>query len=136
MKPNSYIRVPCTSASFYKAYMKLLTPYHGLTDRETDVAARILQQYFRLKDSIPDPEVLKEVLWSQTSRKDIRESLGMSPAHFQMILASLKRSGFLVNGDINKSFIPHRTGDPRFVLQIVFDWSSPSNPISEPKQDK
>lgn len=135
MKPNRYIRVPCTESSFYKAYMKLLTPYHGLTDRETDVAARILAQFYKLKSNIKDPEVLKEVLWSQTSRKDIRESLGLSPAHFQMILASLKKAGFLVDGDINKSFLPHKTEDPRYILQIVFDWSTPNNPISEPKQD-
>jgi len=135
MKPNKWVRVPCTKSSFYKKFLQLLTPYHGLTDREMDVAARILEQYYRLKDNITDPEVLKEVLWSQTSRKDIRESLSMSPAHFQMILASLKRAEFLINGEINKRFIPDKTEEPRFVLQIVFDWSSPNNPISAPKQD-
>lgn len=63
-------------------------------------------------------------------------SLGMSQAHFQMVLAKLKESGVLQNGDINPRYIPHKTEDPRFLLQIVYDWSSQSNPIrNAEKQD-
>lgn len=130
MKPNNVIYLKCTGTSFYRMWIEFLAPFHKLTARERDVAARIIAQYFKLKDSIPDPEMLKEVMWSHTSRKDMRESLKMTQAHFQMILAKLRTSGVLVDGDINPKYIPHINEDPRFMLSIVFDWSSPSNPVN------
>ncbi len=135
MKPNNLIYLKCTSDSFYRMWIELLTPFHKLTSREKDVAARIIMQYFKLKESVPDPEVLKEVLWSRKSRKDMMESLGMSQAHFQMVLAKRKSADVLINGDLNKKFIPHKIeGDSRFMLQVVYDWSSPTNPVRNAKQ--
>lgn len=129
MKPNNVIVLKCTHDSFYRAWVEFLTPYHKLTARERDVAARILAQYFKLKDNVPDPEVLRDVLWSRKSRKDMMDSLKMSQAHFQMVLAKLRQAEFLIDGDVNPRYIPHKTDDPRFMLQIVYDWSSPENPI-------
>lgn len=130
MKPNNVIYLKCTDVSFYRMWIEFLAPFHKLTARERDVAARIIAQYFKLKDGIPDQEMLKEVLWSHTSRKDMRESLKMSQAHFQMILAKLREAKVLVDGDINPKYIPHIDENPRFMLSIVFDWSSQSNPIN------
>lgn len=130
MKPNNVIYLKCTDDSFYRMWMEFLTPFHKLTSRERDVAARIIAQYFRLKSSISDPEVLKDVMWSHNSRKDMRESLGMSQAHFNMTLRKLKDAGVLKDDDINPRYIPHVSDDPRFLLNIVFDWSSPSSPAN------
>ena len=77
------------------------------------------------------PVLLKELLWSQQSKKDIRESLGMSSAHFQMILKALREAKVIVNGDLNRAYIPNKTNDPRFIMCIVYDWSSPTNPVNE-----
>ena len=133
MKPNKIIYLKCTASSFYRMWMEMLTPFHKLTSREKDVAARILAQYFILKESIPDVEVLKDVLWSHKSRTDMRESLGISQAHFQMILAKLKTCGFLVDGGINSRYIPDKTEEPRFLLSVVYDWSSSEKPINVTK---
>ena len=130
MKPNNTIVLKCTEDSFLRTWMEFLAPFHKLTSRERDVAARLLKQYFRLKENIDDPEVLKDVMWSRTSRKDMMTSLGMSPAHFQMVLAKLKKAGIIVNDDLNPKFIPHKGQDPRHMLCIVFDWSSASNRIA------
>lgn len=136
MKPNNVIYLKCTEDSFYRMWIEFLTPFHKLTAREKDVAARIIMQYFRFKDSVPDPEVLRELLWSARSRKDIRDSLGMTRAHFQMVLAKLRESGIIIDGDINPRYIPHKVpDDPRFMLQIVYDWSSPRNPISRGEKE-
>lgn len=133
MKPNNVISLKCTEDSFYRLWMEFLAPFHKLTARERDVAARIIAQYFRLKENIPDPEVLREVLWSHKSRKDMRESLKMSPAHFQMVLAKLRESGVIKDGDLDPRYIPHKGQDPRFMLSIVYDWSSPDHPIRNEK---
>lgn len=132
MKPNNTIVLKCTEDSFLRTWMEFLAPFHRLTSRERDVAARLLKQYFRLKSNIDDPEVLKDVLWSRTSRKDMMASLGMSPAHFQMTLAKLKKAGIIVNDGPNPKFIPHIGQDPRHMLCIVFDWSSSVNRITTP----
>lgn len=129
MKPNNLIYLKCSGDSFYRAWIEFLTPYHKLAARERDVAARILAQYFKLKDNVPDPEVLRDVLWSRKSRKDMMESLKMSQAHFQMVIGKLKKAEFLIGEDINPRYIPHKTEEPRFMLQVVYDWSTPENPI-------
>ena len=136
MKPNNVIYLKCNEASFFRMWIEMLAPFHKLTAREREVAARIIAQYFKLRDSLPDPAMLREVLWSQTSRKDMRESLKMSQAHFQMILAKLRTSGVIVDGDINPKYIPHMDENPRFMLSIVFDWSSQSRPINAERQEQ
>jgi len=130
MKPNNTIILKCTEDSFPRTWMEFLAPFHKLTSRERDVAARLLKQYFRLKAEIEDPEVLKDVMWSRTSRKDMMQSLGMSPAHFQMVLAKLKKAGVIANDDLNPKFIPHMGDNPRHMLCVVFDWSSAANRIT------
>lgn len=135
MKPNNLIHLKCTESSFYRVWVEFLAPFHKLPRRERDVMARILTQRFRLAESISDPEVLKEVLWSQSSRKDMRESLKMSQANFQMTLTKLRSAGVLVNDDIRPEYIPHKGEDPRFCLQVVYDWSSPNNPVNAQKPE-
>ena len=122
------MQVKCTENSFFGAWVEFLAPFHKLTKREREVMARIIMQYFKLKDNVQDEELLKEILWSQSSRKDMRESLKMTQAHFQMTLAKLREAGVLIDGDINKRFIPHLTDGSKFVLNVIFDWSSPTSP--------
>ena len=57
-------------------------------------------------------------------------SLQMSTAHFQMVVAKLRSAKFLIGNDINPQYIPHKiTGDTRFMLTVIYDWSTPNNPI-------
>ena len=99
--------------------MEFMTPFHKLTSREKDVAARIIMQYFKFRETVSDPEVLKELLWSRSSRKDIMDSLKMSQAHFQMVLAKLRTAGVIQNGTLYNKYIPDMIpGDSRFMLGI------------------
>lgn len=144
MRPNNIIPVKCTEDSFYRAWVEFLAPYHKLTARERDVAARLLLQYFKFRENIVNPDapndpekhqVLLELLWSKNSRKDIMTSLQMSPAHFQMVVAKLRAAKFLIGDDINGQYIPHKIpGDTRFMLTVVYDWSSPSKPIKSAQE--
>lgn len=96
-------------------------------------------QYFRLKDRVAGDdtndaerkELLKALLWSKKSKQDMMCSLGMTPEHFQMIIGKLKKAKFLTeDNDIWPRFIPNKMpDDKRFMLQIVYDWSSQSAPI-------
>jgi phage terminase large subunit GpA-like protein len=131
MRPNNTFQVKLPPGKFLRAWMEFLTPYHHLTAREKDVAARILEQYFRFKKVVDDDETLKELLWSHTSRKDMRESLSLSQPYFQAVLASLKQHGFLTpDGGVESRYIPRLSGDPAHMLLVLFDWSTPQNPVA------
>lgn len=131
MQPNNTFFVKTTEEEFYRDWVEILTPFHHLTAREQDVAARILSFYFKFREAgIDDTEVLRDLLWSRKTRKDMMESLKMQSAHFQMVLARLREVQFLVDGDINPRFIPHKTSEPRLMLAVYFDWSSRANPIN------
>lgn len=128
-RPNNVILLKCSDESFFRMWIEFLTPFHKLADREKDVAARLLSQYFKLKDQCSDMAVLKQLLLSTTSRQDMRNSLGMSVAHFQMCLGKLRSSGVIVDEFINPKFVPHLDDDRRtFELRVVFDWTSKGNP--------
>lgn len=131
MQPNNTFFIDTTDEDFYRAWMDFTAPYHHLTSREREVAARILSYYFKLKPHVGDDlEVLRDLLWSRKTRKDMMESLNMSSAHFQMVLKKLRESQFLVDGDINPRFIPHKTDEPRLMLAVVFNWSGKRNPLN------
>lgn len=134
MQPNNTFFIETTAEGFYRAWMDFTAPYHRLTSREKEVAARILSYYFKLKASIQDPEVLRDLLWSRKTRKDMMESLNMTPAHFQMVLKKLRQAQFIVDGDINIRFIPHKTDDSRFMLAVYFNWSDAKHPIHGKEQ--
>lgn len=134
MKTNTLIPLKCTEDSFYRLWVEFLAPFHKLTTRERDVAARVIAQYVKLRQSISDPAVLDEVLWSQTSRNDMRESLKMSKPYFQMVVGKLREVGIITETGINSRFLPHMTDNPRYILSVVFDWSSPSNPIRKDEE--
>lgn len=138
MAPNNFIPVKCTEQSFFRAWVEFFAPFHKLTARERDIMARILAQYFKLKKNVKDEEVLYEILWSHTSKKDMRESLGASPAYFQLVVKTLREHGVLTDRDrINPKYLPYITDDPRLLLYVLFDWSSLTNPIKDAlKQDE
>lgn len=128
--PNNVFNVKCPQGKFLRSWMEFLTPYHHLTVREKDVAARIIEQYFKFREATEDDETLKELLWTHTSRKDMRESLGLSQPYFQIVLARLKQAGFLkADGGIEERYIPRVTGRPFHTLLVLFDMSTPQNPV-------
>ena len=135
MKPNNIIQVKSANRStFFRMWVEMLAPWHKLAPRERDVFARILEQYFILKTKVDDPELIVEFLWTNASRKDMRESLGVSQPHFQMMLASLRKQEVLLGDKINPRYLPHLTEDPRLGLFVLFDWSTPNNPVNGQKQ--
>ena len=129
MKPNNVIYLKCTEDSFYRMWIEFLAPFHKLTARERDVAARIILHYFRFSENVDDPEVVRDLLWSKRSKKDMMDALGMSSAHLQIILAKLRATGFIIDDNINPKYIPHKGEEPRFMLSVVYDWSSKQSPV-------
>lgn len=128
-RPNKLIYQKCSTSSFFRMWVEFLTPFHHLAMREKDVFAKILEQYFTIREQCDDPVMCRELLWSASSKTDIRNSLNMSQPHFQMVLGKLRENGVIKDNIINPRYIPHiKQGSSTFELRVVFDYSTTDMP--------
>lgn len=97
--------------SFFRHWVNFLAPLHKLNKRDADITASLLYKRFQLSQVIFNDEVLDAVVLSAEQKKLIREEFGLSPQNFQVIMAKLRRKNVIVDGKINKRFIPMITPD-------------------------
>lgn len=122
-KINNIIKIPTSTEDFFKYWMIFLKPFHNLTNKEMDVAAKILQHRHSLSRAIKDEKILNDVLLSRENRKKIREELDITTAHLQVILSTLKSVNFIKDGMVNPRFIPRINNNKQFNLLMSFDFS-------------
>lgn len=122
-KINNIIKIPTSTEDFFKYWMIFLKPFHNLTNKEMDVAAKILQHRHFLSKAIKDEKILNDVLLSRENRKKIREELDITTAHLQVILSTLKSVNFIKDGMVNPRFIPRINNNKQFNLLMSFDFS-------------
>lgn len=128
-RPNKIVYQKCSLPSFFRMWVEFLTPFHHLAMREKDVFAKILEQYFKIREQCDDPVLCREILWSAPSKTDMRNALGMSQPHFQMVLGKLRENGVLKDNIINPRYVPHIKQDSNtFELRVVFDYSTTDMP--------
>ena len=121
-KINNIIKIPTSINDFLRYWLEFLKPFHFLTNKEMEVAAKILQYRHDLSQKVSDEKILGELLLSRENRKNIREELGITTAHLQVILSTLKSVGFLKDGMINPRFIPRLNNKKQFNLLMSFDF--------------
>ena len=123
---NNTIRVPCAAdSSFFKYWLTLLRPYHGLTDKEILVLAEILRKREDISAKITDPELLDKVLFTEDVKKEIREICDIPIQYFQVMLSKFRKKGIIVNNKINQKLIPKLTpGEDTFKLMFLFDFQN------------
>lgn len=120
-KPNNVIAVPTTLKRFFRYWVEFLEPLHKLTDREIDVITAFLLKRYELSKDILDPIKLDKYLMNEDTKAEIRDECGVSPAHFQVIMGKLRKSGIIVNGNIHPKFIPNIKNDNSpFQLLLLF----------------
>lgn len=125
IKPNNVIRVPCTLDSLFRYWLDFLSPFHNLTDRETDVAAAFLKERHRLSKVILDSELADRTLMSEESQRKLRNDCNLTNQHFQVIKSKLKAKKFFINDRINPRLVPNINEDIKsFQLLLVFDYTN------------
>lgn len=128
MKPDNAVRIPCPKKELFRYWLAFLKPFHGLTDRECDVAAAFLRKKYELDKVILDKELLRKTLMGEEMLREIREECNLSNQHFQVIKTKLKAKKFIVNGSINPRLEPHiREDGNSFLLLIWFDFQNAGN---------
>ncbi len=127
---NNTIRIPTSlEGDFFIIWLKFLDQFHELTPRETEVAAAFIKLRFELSKSITDEDLLDQIVMNEGSKRRIKTECHISDAHFQVIMGKLRESKVIVDGKLNKKFIPKRLkeGDPSFTLLLYFDLNAGKN---------
>lgn len=121
-KIDNAFRVPVSlDASFFRFWVRFSEPFHGLTNRQIDVVVELLYKRFQLSEHITDEDILDSYLMSDEVRKEIREGLQLTPEHYQGLLSQLKKKGMIVDGKLNRQFLPNiKRGATEFNLLINF----------------
>ena len=120
-RPNNLICIPTTLDNFFRYWVEFLEPLHHLTDREIDIISAFLKKRYELSKSILAPVMLDKYLMNEETKVEIRDECGVSPAHFQVIMGKLRKSGIIVNGNIHPKFIPNiKTDEGTFQLLLYF----------------
>ena len=124
-RPNNILSIPTSLSSqtnnFFRYWVEFLKPLHHLTDREMDVTTAFLRKRYELSKDILDPIKLDKYLMNEDTKAEIRDECGVSPAHFQVIMGKLRKSGIIVNGNINPRFIPNvKEDNGTFQLSLYF----------------
>lgn len=118
---NAALRVPCTPETFVRTWFKYLTQVHKLTEKEADVAAEFVKHYMALAKEMSDEEHINEILFSKKVKNQICKDLGLNQPYFRTILQNLRRNKIIVNGKLEKVYVPSYVPGEKFRLMFIFD---------------
>ena len=122
---DNVLSIPTSlKGKFFKHWFKFLLPYHGLTDREMDIAAAFLLKRYELSKVISDANILESVLMNEDTKRTIRKECDVKHQHFQVIMSKLRKSKIIIDNKINPRFIPNvkeENGNFKLLLLFTFD---------------
>lgn len=122
---TTVVGIPTTfDLSFFRYWVEFLKPIHKLSPQGIELISLFLNKRQELSSSIIDENVLDEVLFSREVKKEIRETLGVTSNHFQVLMNDLRNKKVLVDGKINPKFIPivdKKQNDYKLIVQFRFD---------------
>jgi hypothetical protein len=121
------IRIPVRSQlELFKRWLSFLNPILQLREEtEIPVLASFILLAYNYRDY--DPSVLNSLLFSDDTKRSIRDRLGVSERSFNKSVAALVEKGLIIPGKVEDGIIhPDRLRDsviPKdFVLNIKFDY--------------
>jgi Trp operon repressor len=122
---DNVINIPTSlKGKFFKYWFKFLLPFHGLTDREMDVAAAFLLKRYELSKVISDVNILNTVLMNEDTKREIRDMISIGQQHFQVILSKLRKTNIIIDNRINPRFIPNvKEENGNFKLLLLFSFT-------------
>ena len=122
---DNVLSIPTSlKGKFFKHWFKFLLPYHGLTDREMDIAAAFLLKRYELSKVVSDTNLLESILMNEDTKRSIREGCDVKHQHFQVIMSKLRKAKIIIDNKINPRFIPNvkeENGNFKLLLLFTFD---------------
>lgn len=108
---------------FFRYWVEFLKPLHDLTKREMDILAEFLKVRYRLSKEIINSDRLDRVLMSEETKREIRDTCGISAKHFQVIMSKFRKNGVVKDGKICLNLIPTIT-DKGVGLMVHFSFTN------------
>ena len=121
---DNVLNIPTSlKGKFFKQWLVFLLPYHGLTDREMDIAAAFLLKRYELSKVISDVNILDSVLMNEDTKRLIREECQIKHPHFQVIMSKLRKAKIILDSRLNPKFIPNvKEENGNFKLLLLFSF--------------
>ncbi len=123
---DNYLRVPAVKeGDFFRLWVEFLRPYHEMTQREAELLTCLLKARHQLSKDIANEEILEQTVFSHLIRDKICDELGLTWRNYNVLICRLKAKRMIIDGKINKRFIPSLKEDAKeFKMVICFDFSS------------
>lgn len=96
-----------------------LTLPEEMSYKEIWLLSELLKRYIKISETVSDDNQINQLLFSQSSRKTIKEEIGISDNYFDVLLNKLRNHKVIVDNTIVKSIIPP-LNNKEFILLIAF----------------
>ena len=129
-RPSCLIKVPSSldDGTFFRWWIRFLSPFHSLTAREMEVTAAIFQRRYELSKSVTDPLILDKLALDSESRAAVCSKTGITNGYMKLIMVKLRKNNFIIDGRLNPRFIPDVSmtdnGQLGFSALIIFDFNA------------
>ena len=112
--------IPTTSATFLHTWLEIMRPFHHLTSREIDFASAMLEKRYEIAASVKDPQMIDKILFDEGTKEELRNKIGLTKTHMQVIMHKMRESGVIEGKRFNKSYIPSWTPGKPFRMVFIF----------------
>ena len=111
------------SKRFFRLYLEILKampPLNQLSNKDCNVLAEMMRRNAELSMSFKDEADPKkwELIFSPTTRKEMRKLLGLTEASFNNSVSLLRKAGIIKGNQLSKAFVIY----PSDVNKVTFEF--------------
>lgn len=99
--------IKVTRKQFFRYWLRFTKSFHDLAPREMDVLAQYLYYHSMYSEQILNDKVLWKTVFDYETKIIIKKELGMKDAQLQNMMTTLRKKKVIINGKINKIYIPN-----------------------------
>lgn len=112
--------VPTSSKDFLRAWLEVMRPLHGLTQKEMDFTAVLLQFRYDIAKKVSDPSMIDTILFSKEKKDEIAAAAGISLSYMKMFMKRLRANGIIEGKKIAPKYLPDWVPGKPFKWLFVF----------------
>lgn len=124
MKPDGALIIDSRSMGlFFRQWVLMLSPYHGLSGRLIDLFALMLLWRWERSSIEDSPELLDEWFFSTKTKKEFMKATGLSVVYYSIVMKRLRDSGVIDGRRFNLRYVPRvdrSTGKFDLLLRFRF----------------
>lgn len=106
-------RIPNKDDEFFRAWLEVLRPLHGLASKEMNFAAAFLKKRHELAKTMADNRLIDKVLFDSETKIAIANSLGISYSYMQYIFKKMREGGMINGKRVEPLYCPtYKNGEP------------------------